>query len=104
MLRTMLAALAPAVLVAAPASAAPDPSAPVDVIVNFADLDLARPDHQNELARRIAAAARVACERPFIPNLMWVDDFDRCVTNATESAHRDLAARPGLAGIELAAR
>jgi UrcA family protein len=110
MLRTMpatiLAALLPAALLAAPAAAAPAAAAPAQtgVVVAFADLDLARSEHQAELALRIERAAETACERPFMRDLKAMLAFEQCVTDARDLAQRELANREAPASAVLAAR
>jgi len=106
MIRTMLAGLASATLMVAPAVAAPATSesrSSASVFV-FADLDLARVDHQALLAARVERAAQDACERPFIRDIKSMAAYDLCVTGALDAAQRELVGRQELAAVVLAAR
>jgi UrcA family protein len=105
MLKIVLAAIVPAVFMAAPAIAAPAlADASTSVVVAFADLDLARGDHKAELAQRIERAAADACHRPNLRDLKGMVAFEKCVGDATAIATRELVERQTVSGLELAAR
>lgn len=102
MIKTMFAALAPAALMAVPAVAAP--AAPASIVVAYADLDLARADHQVLLAERVERAARTACERPFIRDLKSMVAYESCIADTVDEVQAQLAEFDAPAAAVLAAR
>ena len=104
MFRTAFIALAPAVLMAAPALAAPAITEGSSVSIGFADLDLAHAEGRNVLAKRVQRAAELACERPYLRDLTGMVAYQRCVANALNEARSQLAERDLPATLALADR
>jgi UrcA family protein len=67
------------------ASTAPEPDVP-QVVVHFADLDLARTDGATMLYYRLRAAAQVVCSPRQARDLVRTAAFRNCVQSALASA------------------
>lgn len=67
------------------AVAAPPPEART-MVVNYADVDLTKPEGAHALYRRIQAAARTVCVRGDVRQLSELQTFHGCYTKAVEDA------------------
>lgn len=102
MSKKMLIVLAPALLAAVPATAAP---APADsMVVSFGDLDLARADHRTILSQRLEQAAQTVCRKPTFRDRVAMRHYRACVDATLDAAERELAQRQQRSGAGLAAR
>ena len=104
MFRTALAALAPAVLMAAPAFAAPVTTNGGIVSIDYADLDLTHADGRAVLAKRVERAAETACQRPYIRDMAGQIAYRACVANVMSEARSQLSDRDLPETLALAAR
>lgn len=84
---TVLAALALAGAVAAPAAAAEESS----VAVTYADLDLTSPAGAKTLETRIETAVDAVCEKPTLRDLKAMVAWEECKAAARAGAHEQLS-------------
>ena len=86
----MKIAAAAAAFVALPAAAAPATTTPVQLRIDYSDLDISKLEDASTLDRRIYAAAVRACTNPSMSTVRLVDR--ECVTDLVRQAREQAAA------------
>ena len=84
-----IAAAGAALTVALPVAAAPASTTPVQLRVDYSDLDISKLEDAVTLDRRIYAAAVRACTTPTMTTIRLVDRA--CVTNLVTAAREQVA-------------
>ena len=104
MRKSIVTALAAAVLAGGFATPALAADEIVSVVVPFGDLDVADPAGADTLSQRIDAAVEKVCHRPDIRNLKGMVAWEACKTDALADAMEQLSLVQPYAEIDFASR